>query len=57
MDMDDKAVFRIYQNLTRARHVEMKKTTIHFGNSQKWADVEADEVDLGKEFSEDAQSA
>ena len=57
--MDDKAVFRIYQNLevTRARHIEMKEKTVHFGNTQTWADVEADDVDSGKEFSEDAQSA
>ena len=48
--MDDKAVFRIYANLevARARHMEMKEKNIIYDKAQKWCDVEADEVDLGK---------
>ena len=59
MDMDDKAVFRIYQNLevTRARHVESHEKNIVFGDKTAWCDVEADEVDLGKDLSEDKQTA
>ena len=59
LDMDDKAVFRIYQNLevARARHVELKEKNIVFGEKMEWCDVEADEVDLGKELSEDKQTA
>lgn len=50
LDMDDKAVFRIYANLevARARHMEMKEKNIIYDKAQKWCDVEADEVDLGK---------
>jgi hypothetical protein len=50
LDMDDKAVFRIYANLevARARHMEMKEKNIVYDKAQKWCDVEADEVDLGK---------
>ena len=58
LDMDDKAVFRIYANLeaARARHVELKEKDIIFGKAGKWPDVEADEVDLGKDLSEDGSS-
>ena len=57
--MDDKAVYRVYQNLeiTRARHVLMKQKDIKYGSLQKWADVEADEVDIGKEICEDNDKA
>ena len=59
LDMDDKAVYRVYQNLeiTRARHVLMKQKDIKYGSLQKWADVEADEVDIGKEICEDNDKA
>lgn len=57
LDMDDKAVFRIYANLeaARARHAELKEKDIVFGKAGKWPD-EADEVDLGKDLSEDGSS-
>ena len=49
LDMDDK--WKIYQNLevARARHALTKQKSIRFGGHHKWCDVEADEVDLGKE--------
>ena len=55
LDMDDKPVFRIYANLelARARHVVLKEKDIVYGKFEKWCDVEADEVDLGKELCED----
>ena len=58
LDMDDKAVFRIYANLeaARARHVELKEKDIIFGKAGKWPDVEASEVDLGKDLSDDGSS-
>ena len=40
--------------VARARHVDMKQKEIVFGKVQKWSDVEADEVDLGKELHSDA---
>ena len=41
LDMDDKAVFRIYGNLeaARARHVDVKEKDIVFGKAAKWSDV------------------
>lgn len=55
--MDDKPVIRIFANLeaARARHVEKEKDIV-YGKVQKWCDVEADEVDLGKELCEDGSS-
>ena len=46
-----KAVERVYSNLklARARHVRILEDKIVFGKKNRWADVEADEVDLGKE--------
>ena len=51
LNVQDKVVDRIYQNndVARARHVKMKEPKIAFGGVNAWADVEADEVDLGKE--------
>ena len=51
LDMDDKHVFRLSSNLESARsqHVRQQEKKIKFGARQAWADVEADEVDLGKE--------
>ena len=42
---------RIFTNLelARARHVEILEKQIVFGKQTRWADVEADEVDLDKE--------
>ncbi len=59
LDMDDKPVFQIYQNLevARARHVLMKQKPIRFGGHHKWCDVEADEVDLGKEVCSNGHNA
>lgn len=58
LDMDDKPVFRIFANLevTGARHVEKKEKDIVYGKVEKWCDVEADEVELGKELCEDGSS-
>lgn len=59
LDMDDKPVFRIYANLelARARHVVLKEKDIVYmaslRNGVTMCDVEADEVDLGKELCED----
>lgn len=44
--MDDKAVFRIYEGLEKARAQHEKH--IKFGGDAAWCDVEADEVDLAK---------
>ena len=51
LNVQDKVVDRIYQNndVARARHVKMKEPKIAFGGVNAWANVEADEVDLGKE--------
>lgn len=51
LDVAWKTVHGIYTALdtARARHVKMKGSQIVFGAKRKWADVEADEVDLGKE--------
>ena len=47
LDMDDKPVLQIYQNLpesrSSSRHVLMKQKSIRFGGHHKWSDVEADE--------------
>ena len=50
MDVDDKIVSRIYNNLdiARARFVLAHEKRIQYGGSARWEDVEADEVDLGK---------
>lgn len=42
---------RIYINLevARARHMKKLEAKTVFGKNHKWADIEADEVDLGKE--------
>ncbi|CAE7861532.1 unnamed protein product, partial [Symbiodinium necroappetens] len=47
LNVDDKAVARIYGNLdtARARHVVRHEKNITYGN---WHDIEADEADLGK---------
>ena len=59
LGMDHKPVERIYQNLehTRAQHVCQKQKNIQFGASEAWADVEADEVDLGKEVYAEGKKA
>lgn len=51
LDMDDKHVFRLSSNLESARsqHVRQQEKKIKFGARHASADVEADEVDLGKE--------
>lgn len=51
LGISSKPVDRIYTNLelARARHVEILEKEIVFGKQNRWADVEADEVDLGKE--------
>lgn len=51
LDIHTKAVERIYTNLevARAMYVQSEEKKIVFGARRKWADVEADEVDLGKE--------
>ena len=40
----------------RGRHVELKEKDIIFGKAGKWPDVEASEVDLGKDLSDDGSS-
>ena len=59
LNMDHKPVERIYQNLehTRCQHVCQKQKKIQFGTTDAWADVEADEVDLGKEVYADGKKA
>lgn len=51
LGMNHKPVSRIYNNLeiARSRHVLQKQKEIHFGARHTWCDVEADEVDIGKE--------
>ena len=51
LDLHRKPVEKIYNNLevARARHVLHEEPKIVFGHERKWPDVEADEVDLGKE--------
>ncbi|CAE7296684.1 unnamed protein product [Symbiodinium sp. CCMP2456] len=48
LDLDHKAVERVYTNvdIARARYVQLKEKDIQYGG--KWQDVEVDEVDLGK---------
>ncbi|CAE7494415.1 unnamed protein product [Symbiodinium natans] len=50
MDVDDKVVSRLYNNLdaARSRFVVAHEKHIRYGDSKQWVDVEADEVDLGK---------
>ena len=52
LNVDDKPIGRIYANLEipRAQHVLTKEKNIVFGSKCSWPDVEADEVDLGKEL-------
>ena len=59
LDMNEKPVYKIYQNLeiTRARHVECKQSSIKYGKFEDWCDLEADEVDVGKELFEENTSA
>lgn len=54
-DLDHKPVERIYRNLELARkvYVESKEKLIKFGLAETWADIEADEADIGKGSSED----
>ncbi|CAL1173690.1 unnamed protein product [Cladocopium goreaui] len=49
-DMDDKAVFRIYEGLEKgcAQHICQKQKHIKYGGDDAGWDVEADEVDLAK---------
>lgn len=51
LDIHPKPVERIYTNLevARSRYVQLTGKKIVFGANKKWSDVEADEVDLGKE--------
>ena len=51
LDTDHKPVERLFKNLdfTRRQHVLKKEKHIKFGAKHKWSDVEADEVDAGKE--------
>ena len=51
LDVHPKPVERIYTNLevARSRYVQLTEKKIIFGANKKWSDVEADEVDLGKE--------
>ena len=57
--MDDKAVFRIYEGLEKARaqHVSQKQKHIKYGGDDAWCDVEADEVDLAKNIVETSNIA
>ena len=59
LDMDDKAVFRIYEGLEKARaqHVSQKQKHIKYGGDDAWCDVEADEVDLAKNIVETSNIA
>ena len=52
LDVDRKVVDRIYINLevARTRHIKQLESKVVFGEKHKWTDVEADEVDLGKEL-------
>lgn len=51
LDIHPKPVERIYTNLevARSRYVHLTGKKIIFGANKTWSDVEADEVDLGKE--------
>ena len=51
LDIHPMPVERIYTNLevARSRYVQLMEKKIVFGADKKWSDVEADEVDLGKE--------
>ena len=40
----------------RRKYVEKKEKDIVYGKVEKWCDVEADEVELGKELCEDGSS-
>ena len=50
--MNHKPVSHIHNNLelARSRHVMKKQKEIQVGASHQWCDVEADEVDVGKEM-------
>ena len=51
LNVHHKVAERIYTNLelVRARHMKSLQAKTMFGKDRKWADIEADEVDLGKE--------
>ena len=51
LNVERKTAERIYTNLevARARHMKSLEAKTIFGKGHKWADIEADEVDLGKE--------
>lgn len=57
--MGRKPMERIYHNLecVRTQHVCQKQKNIKFCAHQVWADVEADEVDLGEEVPMDKKAA
>lgn len=59
LEMNHKPVERIFKNLEIARdqHVRKKEKAIKLGSNQKWADVRADEVDVGKEVEMDQKRA
>lgn len=59
LEMNHKPAERIFKNLELARdqHVRKKEKAIKFGSNQKWVDVEADEVDVGKEVEMDQKRA
>ena len=59
LEMNHKPVERIFKNLEIARdqHVRKKEKAIKFGSNQTWADVKADEVDVGKEVEMDQKRA
>ena len=52
LGMNHKPVSRIYNNIeiARSRRVIKKQKEIQFGAKNQWRDVEADEVDVGKEI-------
>ena len=51
LNVDAKPVERIFTNLevARTRHMKQIEGKTAFGKQQKWADIEADEVNLGKD--------
>ena len=59
LDLDHKPVERLFKNLELAlcQHVLKKEKHIKFGAKHKWSDVEADEVDVGKEVEEGQKEA
>ena len=59
LERNHKPVARIYTNLeiARSQHVIQKQKHIKFGAKQSWSDVEADEVDVGKEVETKSNTA